>query len=199
MYVLALLDHEVEADIRQDVPVVRGRLPGDKDRDIPVRVGPRVAARTRSIKHHAHDTVGEGLLGAALEFANQGEIGGGHEIIITQRRAMSEWPIRAGRTGGGKRATVYRRRRFGAWQRVTDMPAKRSRAKKYVKHHKDGSIWANGQTIDDIPTGYWEWFRKGGTRMRSGYFKGGKQVGEWTTYDRDGHVYKVTRMKSDAG
>ena len=34
-----------------------------------------------------------------------------------------------------------------------------------------------------------------GTRMRSGYFEMGKQVGEWTTYDKRGKIYKVTRMK----
>ena len=31
--------------------------------------------------------------------------------------------------------------------------------------------------------------------MRSGYFDKGKQVGEWTTYDGKGKVYKVTKMK----
>jgi len=30
----------------------------------------------------------------------------------------------------------------------------------------------------------------------SGYFKDGKQVGEWTTYDAKGKVYKVTKMKA---
>lgn len=34
--------------------------------------------------------------------------------------------------------------------------------------------------------------------MRSGYFENGKQVGVWTTYDRDGEVYKVTTMKPKA-
>lgn len=42
--------------------------------------------------------------------------------------------------------------------------------------------------------GYWEWFRKDGTKMRSGHFKNGERVGEWTTYDREGQVYKVTNM-----
>lgn len=78
------------------------------------------------------------------------------------------------------------------------MAAKRARAKKYVKYHKDGSIWAKGQTIDDVPTGYWEWFRKDGTKMRSGSFKNGTQAGQWTTYDRNGQVYKVTKMKAEA-
>ena len=42
----------------------------------------------------------------------------------------------------------------------------------------------------------WEWFRKDGTKMRSGCFEDGKQVGEWTTYDAKGKVVKVTKTKS---
>lgn len=70
-------------------------------------------------------------------------------------------------------------------------------AEPYEKLHKDGSLWARGQTIDDIPTGYWEWFRKDGTKMRSGTFDNGKQVGQWTTYDAKGEVYKVTKFTTD--
>jgi antitoxin component YwqK of YwqJK toxin-antitoxin module len=69
------------------------------------------------------------------------------------------------------------------------------RPESYTKLHRDGSVWARGQTLDGVPTGYWEWFRKDGTKLRSGFFDGGEQVGEWTTYDRAGEVYKVTRMK----
>jgi antitoxin component YwqK of YwqJK toxin-antitoxin module len=43
--------------------------------------------------------------------------------------------------------------------------------------------------------GYWEWFRKNGIIMRSGYFDKGKQIGEWITYDKLGKVYKVMKMK----
>lgn len=68
--------------------------------------------------------------------------------------------------------------------------------KKYIKYHRDGTVWAKGQTVDGIPAGYWEWFRKDGTRMRSGFFDNGEQAGEWTTYDKNGNVYKVTRMKA---
>jgi antitoxin component YwqK of YwqJK toxin-antitoxin module len=39
-------------------------------------------------------------------------------------------------------------------------------------------------------------FRKDGTRMRSGHFRDGEPVGEWTTYDSNGEVYKVTNMKA---
>jgi antitoxin component YwqK of YwqJK toxin-antitoxin module len=66
----------------------------------------------------------------------------------------------------------------------------------YVHYHRNGSIWACGQkTADGVLTGYWEWFRKDGTKMRSGYFADGEQVGEWTTFDRKGKVVKVTQMK----
>lgn len=69
----------------------------------------------------------------------------------------------------------------------------------FEKLHKDGSLWARGQTLDDLPTGYWEWFRKDGTKLRSGHFDKGEQVGEWTTYDSAGRVYKVTQMRRASG
>lgn len=67
--------------------------------------------------------------------------------------------------------------------------------RQYIKYHKDGSIWAKGDMVNGQMDGYWEWFRKDGSRMRSGYFKSSKQVGEWVTYDQSGEVYKVTNMK----
>jgi hypothetical protein len=67
--------------------------------------------------------------------------------------------------------------------------------KPFTQFHKDGSIWAKGQTLGDVPTGYWEWFRKDGTKLRSGTFEAGEQIGTWTTYDKKGAVYKVTEMK----
>lgn len=65
----------------------------------------------------------------------------------------------------------------------------------FEKRHRDGSLWAKGQTLDGLPTGYWEWFRLDGTKLRSGHFVKGEQVGKWTTYDRAGQPYKVTQMK----
>jgi antitoxin component YwqK of YwqJK toxin-antitoxin module len=47
-----------------------------------------------------------------------------------------------------------------------------------------------------IMTGYWEWFRKDGSKMRSGNFENGKQVGEWITYDKNGRAIKVTNFKA---
>jgi antitoxin component YwqK of YwqJK toxin-antitoxin module len=67
---------------------------------------------------------------------------------------------------------------------------------KPIERHKDGSVKAKGTTLNDVLTGYREWYRKDGTKMRSGYFENGKQTGEWTTYDATGKFVKVTRMKS---
>ncbi|MEP7141702.1 MAG: DNA-directed RNA polymerase subunit alpha C-terminal domain-containing protein [Ferruginibacter sp.] len=66
----------------------------------------------------------------------------------------------------------------------------------YIKYHNDGSVWGKGQTLNGQPHGYFEWYRKGGVIMRSGHFDNGKQVGNWTTYDKTGKVYKVTKMKA---
>ena len=65
---------------------------------------------------------------------------------------------------------------------------------KHIEYHKDGSIWAKGEIIEGICEGYWEWLRKDGTQMRSGHFERGKQIGEWTTYDKKGKVYKITNL-----
>jgi antitoxin component YwqK of YwqJK toxin-antitoxin module len=71
-----------------------------------------------------------------------------------------------------------------------------NRMKERIDRHKNGAIKAKGHTVDDVLTGYWEWFRKDGSKMRSGHFENGKQVGEWTTYDAKGKIVKVTKMKS---
>ena len=76
------------------------------------------------------------------------------------------------------------------------MSPRKSSAKPHIEYHKDGTVRAKGQTIAGVPTGYWEWFRKDGSRMRSGTFERGEQVGEWTTYDRNGRVHKVTLIKA---
>ncbi|MGQ3353921.1 MAG: toxin-antitoxin system YwqK family antitoxin [Phreatobacter sp.] len=66
------------------------------------------------------------------------------------------------------------------------------RTQPFEKRHRDGSLWARGQTAGGEPTGYWEWFRKDGTKLRSGSFDKGVQVGEWTTYDASGHAHRTT-------
>jgi len=61
-------------------------------------------------------------------------------------------------------------------------------------YHKDGSLWAKGDMVEGECDGYWEWFRKDGTKTRSGHFQKGKQVGEWITYDKLGKVFKKTTI-----
>jgi hypothetical protein len=64
-----------------------------------------------------------------------------------------------------------------------------------IDRHQDGSIKAKGYTIDGVLTGYWERFRKGRTKIRSGYFEHRQRMGGWTTCDARRKVIKVTRMK----
>jgi hypothetical protein len=94
---------------------------------------------------------------------------------------------RAGATGGfemaGRRDEAKRQVRRGA---TSD----------HLLYHKDGTVWAKGRKREGVATGYWEWFRKDGTRMRSGYFTNGDQSGDWTTYDAQGRAVKVTPMKA---
>ncbi|MES2920466.1 MAG: hypothetical protein V4819_02910 [Verrucomicrobiota bacterium] len=66
---------------------------------------------------------------------------------------------------------------------------------KHIEYHKDGSVRATGQKTDGVLVGYWEWFRIDGTKLRSGHFENGEQVGEWITYNNKGQVYKVTHFK----
>jgi hypothetical protein len=35
------------------------------------------------------------------------------------------------------------------------MPAQPPEIKEHLHYHKDGSLWAKGQTIGDAQTGYW--------------------------------------------
>ncbi len=70
--------------------------------------------------------------------------------------------------------------------------------REHIQYHKDGTIWARGQMLGDRATGYWEWFRKDGTKLRSGHFEDGEPTGEWITYDQQGEVYKVTQAKPKA-
>jgi antitoxin component YwqK of YwqJK toxin-antitoxin module len=63
-----------------------------------------------------------------------------------------------------------------------------------IKYHANGkTIWSKGKIVNGKPEGYWEWFRLNGTIKRSGYFLMGAPVGDWTTYDIEGKVYKVSK------
>jgi len=64
---------------------------------------------------------------------------------------------------------------------------------KVFEFYTNGFLKAHGSVKGDKLQGYWEWFRKDGTIMRSGNFKSGVTVGEWITYDSSGKVYKVSQ------
>jgi antitoxin component YwqK of YwqJK toxin-antitoxin module len=44
--------------------------------------------------------------------------------------------------------------------------------------------------------GYWEFYRKDGSLMRSGNFDHDRQVGIWRTFDREGKLVKETNFGS---
>ena len=69
----------------------------------------------------------------------------------------------------------------------------------FEQRHADGSLWARGHLLEGERHGRWEWFRVDGTRMRSGAYDRGTQVGEWTTYDADGGVHGVRRFPGPPG
>ena len=58
--------------------------------------------------------------------------------------------------------------------------------------YDDGGLKAKGRMKDGELHGPWQWWRKDGSLLRSGSFDRGRQVGEWTTYDRDSAPVKVT-------
>jgi antitoxin component YwqK of YwqJK toxin-antitoxin module len=78
---------------------------------------------------------------------------------------------------------------------ISNTMTAKKQPKEHIERHKNGSVRARGQKAGDVLVGYWEWFRKDGTRMRSGSFQNGEQVGEWVTYDQHGKVYRVTHFK----
>jgi antitoxin component YwqK of YwqJK toxin-antitoxin module len=58
--------------------------------------------------------------------------------------------------------------------------------------YQNGNPRYKGKFKQSEMHGYWEFFRKDGTLMRSGSFDSGKQIGIWTTYDKSGHPHKET-------
>ena len=69
---------------------------------------------------------------------------------------------------------------------------KKDKIKKHIYYHRDGTIYGQGFILNGKAHGYWEWFRKTGSKMRSGYFDKGKQTGKLTTYNNKGKVVKIT-------
>ena len=79
------------------------------------------------------------------------------------------WHLRPGR----KRRVRTAARESGI---SSTSPTRNRGVKQRIERHKDGSIKVSGHVVDDVLAGYWEWFTKDGSKMRSGYFAKGKQV-----------------------
>ena len=62
--------------------------------------------------------------------------------------------------------------------------------------YDNGNPRYKGKYKDSKMHGYWEFFRKDGTLMRSGSFDLDKRVGVWTTYDQSGDPHKETDFGS---
>ena len=63
-----------------------------------------------------------------------------------------------------------------------------------VAYYDTGAVRYRGSQLDGQMHGEWEFFRKGGSAMRSGAFGRGRRVGVWRTFDRTGKVVKETRF-----
>ena len=62
--------------------------------------------------------------------------------------------------------------------------------------YDNGLLRFKGEYLDGEMHGYWEFYRKDGSMMRSGTFDRGTQVDVWKTFDRDGKLVKETIFKS---
>lgn len=68
----------------------------------------------------------------------------------------------------------------------------------FREYYDNGFTKSLGRLRNGEMTGAWRWFRRDGSLLRSGRFgtgaAAGRQVGEWTTYDRSGEPHKVTDL-----
>ena len=67
-----------------------------------------------------------------------------------------------------------------------------------IDHYDNGKVRFRGANLDGKMHGPWEFFRRDGSRMRSGSFERGKQIGAWRTFDRSGKVLKETEFPGPA-
>ncbi len=64
-----------------------------------------------------------------------------------------------------------------------------------VDHYDNGQVRFRGANLGGEMHGFWEFFRKDGSLLRSGAFEHGRQVGRWRTFGRDGRVVKETDFR----
>ena len=54
---------------------------------VPIRIGARFISRTRAVEHGPGDPAGQGRFGAALELADETEVGSGHAGSLPASRS----------------------------------------------------------------------------------------------------------------
>lgn len=74
------------------------------------------------------------------------------------------------------------------------MRSKLKGGRAFLEYHKDGSTKAKGSMIGKEMHGYWEWYRKDSSLMKSGYYSRGVRTGEWITYDSGGKMLRRVQM-----
>ncbi len=57
-----------------------------------------------------------------------------------------------------------------------------------VTYYSDGSIHAIGKLKDGKREGYWKWYRRDATKLKTGYFVAGKLAKPWMKYDTKGKL-----------
>jgi antitoxin component YwqK of YwqJK toxin-antitoxin module len=58
--------------------------------------------------------------------------------------------------------------------------------------YENGLPRFKGEYLDGKMHGFWQFFRKDGSLMRSGSFDRERQIGVWKTLDREGKLVKET-------
>jgi len=53
---------------------------------------------------------------------------------------------------------------------------------------KDGTIKAQGSSIDNVMEGEWKFFKQTGQLWQVGNFKNGEKHGPWVRYDKNGQL-----------
>lgn len=67
-------------------------------------------------------------------------------------------------------------------------------SKEISPFYENGLPRFRGEHLEGQMHGYWEFYRKDGSLMRSGEFNLGVQTGVWRTYDRSGALISEKRF-----
>lgn len=64
----------------------------------------------------------------------------------------------------------------------------------FLEFYDNGRLKSKGRMRGEAMVGSWEWFRRDGSKLRSGSFKEGSRTGAWVTYDRDSQPVRTTEF-----